>query len=72
MQEGRGLLRYARTDEGCVVYSVGQNGRDDGGECDWTADDGPDDIAFRLFDVDRRNQPQAAAEGATAPQPAGG
>jgi hypothetical protein len=47
-------LRYAATPAGRMVYSVGENGRDDGGECDYEE---TDDIVFRLFDADRRNAP---------------
>lgn len=45
-------LNYKRTDAGCVVYSIGMNLRDDGGECD---NAGTDDIRFRLFNPDKRN-----------------
>jgi hypothetical protein len=49
---GRGLV-YERTGNGCVVYSIGENQRDDGGERDAEQ---KDDLAFRLFDVRVRNQ----------------
>ncbi len=53
-------LRFERTADGVVVYSVGPNGRDDGGtlspeSADSSSSDG--DIGFRLWDVPRRNRP---------------
>lgn len=51
-------LRYRRTPNGIVIYSVGSDGRDDGGKV------GPgkpgvadSDYGFRLFDVEARRQP---------------
>jgi hypothetical protein len=44
-------LRYATTPVGRIIYSVGKNLVDDGGEYDWET---TDDIAFRLFDPDKR------------------
>ena len=42
-------IRYKRTTDGAVVYSVGPNRADDGGQ--WFPTGGPDgDIVFRLFD----------------------
>jgi hypothetical protein len=49
-------LRYKRTATGCIVYSVGRNLRDDGGEAQEEVMDRSDDIAFRLFDVGLRNR----------------
>ena len=39
-------LRYKKVDEGFVVYSVGENGVDDGGQDDDEV--GADDVAFRM------------------------
>ena len=47
-------MRYRRTDDGCILYSVGPNGRDDGGRnatWDWDDDslaEDADDIYLRL------------------------
>jgi hypothetical protein len=43
-------LRYRRTDTGAIVYSVGKDGRDDGGDVQR-------DIVFRLWNVEQRRQP---------------
>src|SRR5207249_2440825 len=48
-------LRYARRDDGVVVYSVGQDLQDDGGEVLRFRSEGNYDIGLRLFDPDRRN-----------------
>jgi hypothetical protein len=49
-------LRYRRLQDGCVIYSIGPDGRDDGG--DLARKKGPPppgtDIGFRLWDADRR------------------
>ncbi len=47
-------MRYKRVDGGCVIYSVGRNLQDDGGE---ENGEDADDIRFRLFDVAKRNKP---------------
>lgn len=49
--------RYHPTPDGVVIYSVGPNTRDDGGftETYWTH---PDDVAFRLWNPDRRGVPR--------------
>ena len=47
-------LKLARTDDGCILYSVGTNLTDDGGI---GYDQDGDDIVFRLFDPDKRNRP---------------
>ncbi|HUU22151.1 MAG TPA: hypothetical protein VM389_06400 [Phycisphaerae bacterium] len=47
-------LKYVRTDDGCMIYSVGKNLTDDGGI---GYDQDGDDIVFRLFDADGRNRP---------------
>lgn len=41
-------FRYKKLDKGYMVYSVGPNGRDDGGEHDYLAENAPDDIAFTV------------------------
>jgi hypothetical protein len=51
-------LKFKRTDAGCVVYSVGRNLRDNGGDCE---NEGTDDIRFRLLDPPRRNVKPAGA-----------
>ena len=48
-----GPIRYKREDGGYVVYSVGQNGKDDGGRASWEESDSEqnpdhDDIAIRV------------------------
>ncbi len=50
-------LRYVRKEVMVVVYSIGQNGQDDGGIIPWRwyADDG--DVGFRLWHVPQRRQP---------------
>jgi hypothetical protein len=54
-------LKYARRDDGVTVYSVGADGRDDGGR----VPDGPDakapgtDVGFRLYDPKARGLPAA-------------
>jgi hypothetical protein len=51
-------LRCARLADGLVIYSVGHDGKDDGGRlaANWRADqDG--DLGFRLWDVPHRRRP---------------
>jgi hypothetical protein len=51
-------LRYRRTDSGAVIYSVGEDGRDDGGERTPPPDKTlPGDVIFTLWDVAHRRQP---------------
>jgi hypothetical protein len=53
-------LRYRRTDEGVIIYSVGEDGQDDGGDASPRHReyyDSPADIVFTLWNVDRRRQP---------------
>jgi hypothetical protein len=53
-------LRYRRFNEGVVIYSVGVDGVDNGGQIDRKATQGSDqglDFGFRLWDVKRRRQP---------------
>jgi hypothetical protein len=51
-------LRYRRDDQGVIVYSVGEDGKDNGGDRQTlnTFKDGTD-LGFRLWDVDKRRQP---------------
>jgi hypothetical protein len=46
-------LRFRRLDDGLVVYSIGPDGRDDGGDLGDRQKNEPD-IGFRLWDADRR------------------
>jgi hypothetical protein len=51
-------LRYRRLEDGVMIYSVGQDGVDDGGNLDREHPTQPGvDIAFRLWDVKHRRQP---------------
>ena len=53
-------IRYKRLDDGAVVYSVGEDGGDDGGKIDHESPDRPGtDIGFRLWDVGHRRRPPA-------------
>lgn len=47
-------VRYKRTADGVVVYSVGNNRTDDGGK---TQDPVSGDVGYRLWDVKQRRQP---------------
>ncbi|MBL8797104.1 MAG: hypothetical protein JNM56_24600 [Planctomycetia bacterium] len=54
-------LRYARDDEGVVIWSVGPDGHDDGGKPTLVPEDrlndaAKGDIAFRLWNPERRGQ----------------
>ena len=52
-------LHYRPFDEGVVIYSVGVDGVDNGGQIDRKATQGSDqglDFGFRLWDVKRRRQ----------------
>jgi ABC-type transport system involved in multi-copper enzyme maturation permease subunit len=56
-------LRLRRLEDGIVIYSVGRDGQDDGGDVDnapAVKTEGPKDVGFRLWDLSRRRQPQAA------------
>jgi hypothetical protein len=56
-------LRMRRVDDGLVIYSVGPDGEDNGGNL--TARKIPQpgtDVGFRLWDVDKRRQPAAPLE----------
>jgi hypothetical protein len=51
-------LRYRRTGTGAVIYSVGEDGRDDGGDPSRPTEAGPPrDEVFTLWDVTARRQP---------------
>jgi hypothetical protein len=60
-------LRLGRFAEGLVIYSIGENRVDDSGDVDFRGEGypvvrDPLDFGYRLWDVDRRRQAQAAAE----------
>jgi hypothetical protein len=51
-------LRYRRLDDGVVIYSVGIDGQDNGGNLDRERPLAPGtDLGYRLWDVGRRRQP---------------
>jgi hypothetical protein len=51
-------LRYRRLDDGIVISSVGEDGRDDGGETESTSPSGTGrDLGFRLWDPPVRHKP---------------
>jgi hypothetical protein len=53
-------LRYRRTADGVVVYSVGPDGTDNGGKLARnTAPKDGDDLGFQLWDVSKRRQKPA-------------
>ena len=43
-------LRYKRTADGVVIYSIGNDRKDDGGD----VGEGKPDAGYRLWDADRR------------------
>lgn len=50
-------LKVARTEQGIVIYSVDENGIDDGGDVAWRKEHvrtRPQDVGFRLNDADHR------------------
>jgi hypothetical protein len=61
-------LRMRRFEEGLVIYSIGENRVDDGGDVDFPQTKGypvvrgPLDFGYRLWDIDRRRQSPAAVE----------
>jgi hypothetical protein len=55
-------LRYRRFAEGVVVYSVGENGQDDGGRVRPEEYTPSKDIGWRLWDVNHRRQPPRPKE----------
>jgi hypothetical protein len=55
------LLRYVKRADGVTVYSVGPNGRDDGGTLGGVrGGKGGSDVGHRLWDVKARRQPPVA------------
>jgi hypothetical protein len=53
-------LRYRRTDDGVIIYSVGEDGQDDGGDASPRQREyysSPADIVFTLWNIDQRRQP---------------
>jgi hypothetical protein len=52
-------LRMHRFEEGLVIYSVGENRKDDGGSIDQTPVSSSSmlDYGYRLWDVEKRRQP---------------
>jgi hypothetical protein len=54
-----GRLRLRRTEEGLVIYSVGPNEQDDGGDLEAPSNQDLRDVGFRLWHQDRRRQPAA-------------
>jgi hypothetical protein len=65
-------LRYRRTEDGVVVYAVGDDGVDNGGNLDRERPNQPGvDVGFRLWDVKHRRRPprpkEQAPEGPKAP-----
>jgi hypothetical protein len=55
-------LRYRRTADGVVVYSVGENGKDDGGKVRPEEHTQAPDVGYRLWDVKHRRQPPRPKE----------
>ncbi len=52
-------LRYRKDEEGVIIYSVGQDGKDDGGDRATLNTYKPGtDVGFRLWDVDKRRRPR--------------
>ncbi len=52
-------LRYRIVDDGAIIYSVGTNGIDDGGDV-VRREGTPDDVGFRLWNTDKRRVPKPA------------
>jgi hypothetical protein len=52
-------LRYRKDEQGVIIYSIGQDRKDDGGDREKlnTYKEGTD-VGFRLWDVDRRRRPR--------------
>jgi hypothetical protein len=61
-------LRYKRLDDGVVVYSIGQDGADDGGAVDTSP---PKDTGVRLWDPPHRRKPAPPPEPPEVPDPPG-
>ena len=51
-----GPLRFRRLDDGIVIYSVGADRKDDGGDLGPSQNKSGKDIGFRLWDVSQRRQ----------------
>jgi hypothetical protein len=59
-------LRWRRLEDGLVIYTLGPDGKDNGGAlsgADWPADG--TDVGFRLWDAARRRQPSPTASPAS-------
>jgi hypothetical protein len=58
-------LRYRRLEDGVIIYALGQDGRDDGGNLSrpYQTPAGGTDVCFRLWDVKHRAQPPPIAAG---------
>jgi hypothetical protein len=52
-----GPLKWKRTADGVIIYSVGRNQVDDGGVLDRTSNKLESDYGFQLWDVAKRRQP---------------
>ena len=51
-------VRYRRLTDGVVIYSIGQDGKDDGGQVSHTpAVPRPQEMGYRLWDVAKRRTP---------------
>jgi hypothetical protein len=50
-------LRLARRPDGIVIYSIGPDGKDDGGAVDAPSPRRAADVGIRLWDVAQRRQP---------------
>jgi hypothetical protein len=59
-----GPLKLAGRPDGIVIYSVGPDGKDDGGAVWQEGNRTGNDLGVRLWDVDRRRQPPPATSGA--------
>jgi hypothetical protein len=56
-------LRYRRLKDGVIIYSVGEDGKDEGGERVRIRAGEPDrNVGFQLWDAERRRQPQSNKE----------
>jgi hypothetical protein len=63
-------LRYRRTDGGAVIYSVGEDDRDDGGDrSPPPGEHVPRDVVFTLWDVAGRRQPPGPPAAAGTERP---
>jgi hypothetical protein len=55
-------LRYRRTEDGVMVYSVGEDGKDDGGKLRRVEFTPAPDVGWRLWDVKHRRRPPRPKE----------